>query len=121
MKSILLVEDDPLIREIYTTKLKESGFAIKAVANGESAWKVLQTDHFDLLVLDIVLPYVTGFELLERIRGNERLKDLKVLVLSNLGQKSDVERAQSLGVSKYLIKANFTPSEVVGEIKKLLT
>ena len=120
MKKILLVEDDPLITEIYTTKLKECDFEVVAISNGESAFKELQKRKFDLLVLDIVLPELTGFEILQRIRNNQKLKNLKVLILSNLGQKSDIERARKLGVSKYLIKANFTPSEVVGEIRKVL-
>ena len=120
MKRILLVEDDPLITEIYTTKLKESDFEVVSVSDGETAFRELQQSKFDLLVLDIVLPELTGFEVLTKIRNNEKLKNLKVLILSNLGQKSDIERAKKLGVITYLIKANFTPSEVVAEIKKLL-
>jgi len=119
-KKILLVEDDPLITEIYTTKLKESDFEVVGISNGEAAFKKLQQRKFDLLILDIVLPELTGFEVLTKIRNHQKLKNLKVLILSNLGQKSDIERARNLGVSKYLIKANFTPSEVVAEIKKLL-
>lgn len=120
MKKILLVEDDPLITEIYTTKLNECDFEVVAVPDGEAAFKELKANQFELLVLDIVLPELTGFELLKRIRNQAKLKKLKVLILSNLGQKSDIERAQKFGVSKYLIKANFTPSEVVGEVRKLL-
>lgn len=120
MKQILLVEDDPLITEIYTTKLVECGFQIEVASDGESALRILKEKQFDLLVLDIVLPGLTGFELLRNIRNHEKLKSLQVLILSNLGQKSDIERAQALGVSKYLIKANFTPTEVIMEIKRLL-
>jgi len=120
MKSILLVEDDPLITEIYTTKLKKEGFSVESVAQGQAALKKLKEKKFDLLVLDIVLPQLTGFEILRKIRKDEKLKQLKVLILSNLGQKSDIEMAKELGVSRYLIKAHFTPSEVVEEIKKLL-
>lgn len=120
-KRILLIEDDPLITEIYTTKLKESGFRVEVMGDGEAALKQLKKDAgFDLLVLDIVLPRLTGFELLQKIRNDQTLKILKVLVLSNLGQKLDIERAENLGVARYLIKANFTPTEVVEEIKKLL-
>jgi len=121
MKKILLVEDDPLITEIYTTKLEECDFDVSAVADGESAFNILKKQKFDLVVLDIVLPELTGFEVLQRIRNHAFTKDLKVLVLSNLGQKSDIDRAKQLGVSSYLIKANFTPNEVVIEIRKLLT
>lgn len=120
MKKILLVEDDPLITEIYTTKLKESDFEVVAVSDGKSAFKKLKENQFDLVVLDLVLPELTGFELLTKIRKDSKLKNIKVLILSNLGQKSDIEQGQKLGASKYLIKANFTPSEVVEEIRKLL-
>jgi DNA-binding response OmpR family regulator len=121
MKKILLVEDDPLIIEIYTTKFKENGFQVEVADNGGTAFKKLEEGKdFDLLVLDIVLPHLTGFELLRKIRNKKRLKNLRVLVLSNLGQEMDIKRAQSLGVSRYLVKANFTPSEVIEEIKKLL-
>ena len=120
MKKILLVEDDPLIIEIYTTKLKERGFEVEVANEGEEAIKKLKEKHFDLLVLDIVLPQLSGFEILKKIRKNKDLKSLKIMVLSNLGQKSDVEEAEKLGADKYLIKAHYTPTEVVEEIEKLL-
>ncbi len=119
-KKILLVEDDSLIVEIYTTRLKEAGFEIESEIDGEGAIRKLKEKEFDLVLLDIVLPNLTGFEFLERIRNKEKLKNVKVLILSNLGQKTDVERAERLGAIKYLIKANYTPSEVVEEIKKIL-
>jgi len=119
-KKILLVEDDSLIVEIYTTRLKEAGFEIESEPDGESAIRKLKEKEFDLVLLDIVLPNLTGFELLEKIRNKEKLKNVKVLILSNLGQKTDVEKAERLGAIKYLIKAHYTPSEVVEEIKKIL-
>lgn len=119
-KKILLVEDDPLIAEIYTKKLDECGFDVELAADGETAFKKIQEEMFDLVILDIVLPQLTGFELLKRMEKDIESKKLTVLVLSNLGQKSDIELAKELGVVRYLIKANFTPSEVIFEIKKLL-
>ena len=119
-KKILLVEDDLLIVEIYTTRLKEAGFEIESEVDGESAIRKLKEKDFDLVLLDIVLPNLTGFEFLEKIRNNEKLKNVKVLILSNLGQKTDVDKAERLGAIKYLIKAHYTPSEVVEEIKKIL-
>ncbi|MBL7156301.1 MAG: response regulator [Candidatus Pacebacteria bacterium] len=120
MKSILLVEDDPLIVEIYTRKLKQAGFKVQSVSDGEKTISVLKQGKFDLLVLDIVLPNLTGFEILQRIRRNEKLKNTKILVLSNLGQKTDIEKAEKFQVARYLIKAHYTPSEVIKEIEKLL-
>ena len=118
MKSILLVEDDPFILDIYTTKLKQSGFNVDTAQDGEAAIRKLEENKPDLLVLDIVLPQVDGWEVLRRIKANQELKDLKVIVFSNLGQKEEIEKGMKLGSVKYLIKAHYTPSEIVEEIKK---
>ena len=120
MKKILLIEDDELIIEIYTTKLKRSGFDVEVATDGEIAFKKFSEKKYDLILLDIVLPHLTGFEFLERVNQQNILNDAKIIVLSNLGQKADIERAKKLGVVKYLIKAHYTPSEVVKEIKKIL-
>jgi len=124
MESILLVEDDPFLIDIYTTKIRESGFSVEVAKEGEEAFKKLTGSKFDLLILDIVLPQVDGWEVLERIKNQraevKNLEKLKIIVLSNLGQKEEVEKGLRLGASKYLIKAHFTPSEVVEEIKEVL-
>lgn len=120
MKQILLVEDDPFLIDIYSQKLEKAGFKIEVVKNGENALQVLQKRKPDLLVLDIVLPGIEGWEILRKIKKDPHLSDLKVMVLSNLGQKEEVEKGLKLGADKYLIKAHYTPSEVVKEIKKIL-
>lgn len=120
MKKILLIEDDPFLIDIYTVKIKESGFDIKVAKDGEKALKVLAEEKPDLLLLDIVLPRIDGWELLRKIREQEEFKDLLVIILSNLGQKQEVEKGLGLGATKYLIKAHYTPTEVVEEIKKVL-
>jgi len=124
MKKILLVEDDQFLIDIYTTKLKDSGFSVEVAKEGKSALRKLNEEKFDLLLLDIVLPQIDGWEILEKIK-NEKLKtknleNLKIVILSNLGQKEEVERGLRLGATKYLIKAHYTPSEVVEEIKEIL-
>ena len=124
MKTILLVEDDPFLIDIYTTKLKEGGFSVEVDTGGEEGLRKLRERSFDLLVLDIVLPRIDGWKVLEEIKNqglkNKNLKDLKIIVLSNLGQKEEVEKGLKLGAIKYLIKAHYTPSEVVEEIRKIL-
>jgi DNA-binding response OmpR family regulator len=121
MKNILLVEDDPFLIDIYTTKFKEAGFSVKVASDGKEGLRKLNEEKFDLLVLDIVLPQIDGWEILKKIKSNQNLKDLKVVVLSNLGQKGEVEKGIKLGATKYLIKAHYTPTEVVKEIKKIQT
>lgn len=124
VKSILLVEDDPFLLDIYITKLKEVGFRVEVARDGEKALEKIKNERFDLLVLDIVLPQINGWEILRAIRylaeKDDKLKNLKIIILSNLGQKTEVEKGFKLGVVKYLIKANYTPSEVVDEIKKTI-
>lgn len=120
MKSILLVEDDPFLVDIYKTKFREEGFSVEVANDGEEGLRKLNEDKFDLLILDIVLPHIDGWEILKEIKANEKLKNLKVVILSNLGQKGEVEKGLELGAAKYLIKAHYTPSEVVKEIKEIL-
>ncbi|MDO8504182.1 MAG: response regulator [bacterium] len=131
MKSILLVEDDPFLIDIYTTKFKESGFQVEVASDGEMAVKKAAERKFDIIILDIVLPQMDGWEVLAKMQAmNDKPSssprqgsvndDLKIIVLSNLGQKEEVEKGLKLGADKYLIKAHYTPSEVVAEIKKVL-
>ena len=133
MKKILLVEDDPFLIDIYTTKLKESGFKLEIADNGEEALKKIRKRNAanfekkkkknlwpDILILDIVLSMIDGWQVLQEIKKDEKLKDLKIIVFTNLGQKEEVEKGLRLGATKYLIKAHYTPSELVEEIKKIL-
>ena len=120
MKTILLTEDDPFLIDIYSKKLKEAGFEVKIARDGKECLIAIKEKKPDLLVLDIVLPQISGWEILNEIKKDPNLKDLKIIVLSNLGQKKEVEEGLRLGATKYLIKAHYTPSEVVKEIERVL-
>jgi DNA-binding response OmpR family regulator len=124
MKKILLVEDDPFLIDIYQKKLNDSGFKVEVAKDGEKALEILKEKNFDLMLLDIVLPKIDGWKILEEIREMKKekkdLEKMKIVIWSNLGEKEDVKKGLSLGATSYLIKANFTPSEVVREIEKLL-
>lgn len=120
MKYILLIEDDPFLVDIYGTKLKEVGFGVSVAKNDKEVFKKTEDNKPDLLILDIVLPSVDGWTILKRIKEDEGIKDIPVIILSNLGQRADVEKGLKLGAVKYLIKAHYTPSMVVEEIKKIL-
>jgi len=119
MKKILLVEDDPFLVDIYNVKLKEENFSVSVAVDGDECLKKLKEDKPDIILLDIVLPSIDGWEVLRKIRKENDLKDVKVVILSNLGQRAEVEKGLDLGAVKYLIKAHYTPSEVVEEIKKI--
>ena len=120
MKSILLVEDDPFLIEIYSTKLKGSGFEVEVASDGGQCLSKIKEKKFDLIILDIVLPQMDGWEILKQIKEIKEMKDLPVIILSNLSQRAEVEKGLKMGAIKYLIKAHYTPSEVVEEIKKIL-
>lgn len=120
MKKILLVEDDPFLMDIYATKLKEAGFSVEIAEEGDGALSKIKELRPDLVLLDIVLPHLDGWEIIRQIKSNPETKDLKVIILSNLGQKNEVEKGLKLGAEKYLIKAHYTPTEIVAEIKELL-
>jgi DNA-binding response OmpR family regulator len=118
-KQILLVEDDAFLVDIYTTKLNEEGFVVEVAKTGEEALKKLEKIKPDLILLDIVLPGIDGWEILKKVKADPKLKNIQVVILSNLGRKEEVEKGINLGSVKYLVKANYTPTEVVEEIKLL--
>ena len=120
MKSILLIEDDPFLIDIYTTKIKEAGFSVEVAEDGEKALRKIKEKIPDIILLDIVLPRVDGWEILKEMKEKKELKNSKIVILSNLGQKEEVEKGLKLGATKYLIKAHYTPSQVIEEIKKII-
>jgi len=118
--TLLLIEDDPLLIDIYSTKFKEVGFKVEVADSGEKALVLLKKASPSVIVMDIVLPHVDGWELLVFAQKQKNLRHTKIVVLSNLGQKEEIEKGISLGATRYLIKAHYTPSQVVEEVKELL-
>ncbi len=119
-KKILLIEDDPFLVDIYKTKLNEVGYEVLTAFDGDEAMRKVKEEKPDVVLLDIVLPNIDGWEILRKIKKDDELKELEVIILSNLGQKEEVEKGMKLGASKYIIKAHHTPSEVAAEVKKIL-
>ena len=119
-RKILLVEDDVFMLELLSDKLRKSGFEVSVAVDGEECMKVLQSIRPDLVLLDIVMPKVDGLDVLRRMKGSPDLSGIPVIVLSNLGQKEEVERAMDLGAKDYIIKANFTAGEIVEKLNKIL-
>lgn len=118
-KKILLVEDDQFISEIYYKKLIDSGFDVKLTQDGFSAVSLFEEFQPDVVLLDIMLPKKSGWEVLEEIsRIKKVLKiDSKIIMLTNLGEKEKIEQALKMGAEDYLIKASLIPSELVEMIK----
>ncbi|SRR6056297_195442 len=119
-KKILLVEDDPFLIDIYNTKLINSGFKVTVAKEGESALRKIKKEKPDLILLDIVLPGMDGWEILKKIKEKEEFKKTKVAILSNLGQKEEVNKGLERGAIRYFIKAHYTPKEVTKKIKEIL-
>jgi len=121
MFKILLVEDDPFLSEMYTTKLTADGFEVELASDGKEALKKISATKPDLVLLDIVLPKMDGFEVLETMKKDPAMSQIIVIALTNLGQKEEVEKGLALGADDYIIKAHYTPSEVVNKVKQILT
>ena len=117
---ILIVDDDPYILEMYLLKFNEAGFQVEKASNGKEALEKVTSFQPDLILLDIVMPVYDGFEVLKRLKESGELEKTKVVILSNLGQREDLERGMGLGAADYIIKAHFTPSEVVAKVNTLL-
>jgi len=119
-RKILIVEDDSFVLDIYQTKLTQEGFEVIAAANGMEALGKLEKEKPDLILLDIIMPYVDGLEVLKKVRSMDQLKDVPIILLANLSQKEEVDQGMTLGANDYLIKSHFTPSEVLKKINKYL-
>ena len=117
---VLVIEDDKFLRDLMIQKLTKEGFSVREALDGEEGLKIAVEDPPDLILLDLILPRIDGFGDLEKMKGEPKLAGKPDLVLSNLGQKEDVTRALSLGAADFLIKSNFTLSEVVEKIKTIV-
>lgn len=119
-KTILIVEDDKFLRELIAGKLVKEGYEISEAIDGEKGIKMIKEEKPDLVLLDLILPGIDGFEVLSRMKEDPELARIPVIILSNLGQKEEVERGIKLGAIDYMIKAHFTPREIIDKIKNVL-
>ena len=117
---ILLAEDDSLLANMYKTKFTKEGFQVLTAEDGETALKIALEQKVDLIVLDIMMPKLSGIDMLKKLRQEPKGAKIPVVVLSNLAQQKEAQEAIQLGVKEFLIKANLTPSQVVAKIKQHL-
>lgn len=120
-KKILLVEDDDSLAGVYLTRLEAEGFEVRRVSNGEQALAAALEYHPSLVVLDAMMPKVSGFDVLDIMRNTPETANIRVIMLTALGQDSDIERAKQLGVDDYLVKSQVVISDVVDRIRTLLS
>jgi len=117
---VLLVEDDKMILDMYTLKFSQEGYEVVQAENGKDGLDSAKKESPDIILLDIILPQMDGFTVLKEIKKVDALKDIPVILLTNLGQDGDVKKGLELGANDYLIKANYTPSQVVDKVKSVL-
>lgn len=120
MAKILLVEDDNNLREIYEARLQAEGYTIVSARDGEEALVIAKAEKPDLVISDIMMPKISGFEMLDILRNTEGLKEVKVIMLTALGQSDDQQRADKLGADRYLVKSQVTLEDIVKAAHDLL-
>lgn len=119
--NILIVDDDKFLLNMYAIKFQKEKFSVVTAGDGAEALKKIEDGYNpDAIVLDVIMPIMDGIEFLEKIRAGGLAKSAVVLVLSNQGQSSDIDKAKKLGIDGYIVKATTIPSEVVGEVNRML-
>jgi len=119
-KKILLAEDDKYILMAYKDGLGRAGFEVVVAMDGEDAMKKIRANKPDLILLDLIMPVKDGFSVLRDLKDDATLKKIPVIILSNLGQDSEIEEGKSLGAMDYMVKSNVSMKEVVEKLKKVL-
>ncbi len=117
---ILIVEDDTFLLNIYKTKFEFENFKVSTAENGEVGLADARKKHPDLILLDILMPKMDGFTFLQELKKDKTIQDIPVILLTNLGQKDDVQKGLDLGAKDYIIKAHFKPSEILEKVRKVL-
>lgn len=120
MKKILVVEDDAFLIKAYQVKLAKSNFKVEIAKDGEEAMEKLKEFSPDLILLDLVMPKMDGFAVLEALRADEKLSQIPVMVASNLGQKEDIEKAKRLGAKGFVIKSDMSLDEILKKVSALV-
>lgn len=120
-KAVLIVEDDPFLSDMYSVKFSGMGYDAQIAEDGARCLDMLKGGlRPDVILMDIVMPKMDGMTLLTTLKNDEQLKSIPVILLTNLGQESDIARGMELGALDYLIKAHFTPSEVVAKVEEII-
>jgi len=118
---VLLVEDDPFLSNLLKVRLQKENVDVTLARDGEEALKRIEENKPGLVLLDLILPKKSGFEILEKISTDPQLKDMPIIILSNLGQTSDIQRGKELGAIEYYVKAKISIDDLVGKIKTFLS
>jgi len=118
MKKILIIEDEEIIYNLLQKKLSNEGYDVKIAKDGQEGSEMLKQERPDLILLDIIMPRKSGFEVMEEVQNDETLKDVPIVIISNSGQPVELDKAKELGARDWLIKTEFDPQEVIEKVKK---
>jgi len=119
-KNILLIEDDTFIKQMYANKIEEMQIKVFSSINQDELQSTLEDNSINLILLDLVLPNTSGFDILKWLKAEPKFRDIPVIVLSNLSSQSDINKAFEYGAIDYIVKSNYTPAEVMRTIQKYL-
>jgi DNA-binding response OmpR family regulator len=119
-KKILIIEDDKFLRELMTRKLLSLEYEVVSAADGEEGLQKIKSEKPDIVLLDLILPGINGFDVLAKAKKDPQIAKIPIIILSNLGQSEDIEKGLKLGAQDFLVKAHFTPQEIVNKLKSIL-
>ena len=119
-KMIMIIEDDRFLSSLMKARLEKDGFAVIQAFDGEEAIQTIKTERPNLVILDLIMPKVTGFEVLQTISITPGFEHTPVVILSNLAQDSDIEKAKQLGAREYFVKVKISIDDLIGKIKQLV-
>jgi len=119
-QKILLIEDDQFLAEIYFAKFKGAGFEVVVAQDGYYGLKRAKEHKPNLLLVDLIMPTMDGFDVLRAVKIDPELQNIPIIILSNLGEEEDMRKGMELGAEDYLIKAHYTPTEVVAKVRDIL-
>ena len=117
---VIIVEDDQMMAGLLTEKLAKTGMDVKLVQDGESFFKEIEKNIPDIVLLDLILPGISGFDILAKIKSDDRTKTTPVIILSNLGSNDEIKKGIDMGADAYLIKSNVLIDEIIGKIEEVL-
>ena len=120
MASLLIIEDDKFVRDLYQHEFEKNGYDVVVAEDGELALTAVKEAKFDGILLDIMIPKIDGLEVLKKIKADSNTKNIPVVILSNLGQDEIIRQSLQLGAKAYIVKSLYTPDQVVKEIRSLI-
>lgn len=120
MKKIIIIEDEEVLLNLLQRRLTQEGYQVEIAKDGQEGLKKIREEKPDLILLDIIMPIMGGFEVMEELSRDKKLKKIPIVIISNSGQPVEIDRAKELGAKDWLIKTDFEPQEVIDKVKKNL-